>query len=59
MDAAESLCTVSADSILAREMLVKLQKKGSKNGAISFPELGKNFPAGKLVPSLGASAFKI
>ena len=55
---AESLGVVAANSILARELLERLQNTGL-DGVISFPEEWKDFHAGKLEHALGAESFNI
>ena len=47
------------ESVLARELLNRLQRDGSVEGIVSFPEVGTNFTAGKLFNVIGATPFKI
>ena len=59
MSGAEVKSVVDADSVLAREFVEKMQKDSQYNGIIGFPEVGKNFDHGVLVPAKGAQAFSI
>ena len=58
MSGAESNSTVAANSILAREMLDRLQTWGSK-GYITFPDAWVNFVAGNDGHAKGAKKFSI
>ena len=58
IEGAESLGTVPAKSILARELLDRFQEEG-KSGYIPFPEFSIDFQKGKLINAMGASSFKI
>ena len=56
---AEQLGVVSAESVLAREILDRMQKDGKLRGVISFPQFGSNFKNGNLRHALGARSWKI
>ena len=58
IEGAESLGTVPAKSILARELLDRFQEEG-KSGYIPFPEFSIDFHKGKLINAMGAGSFKI
>ena len=58
MSGAESNSTVAANSILAREMLDRLQSWGAK-GYITFPDTWVNFVAGNDGHAKGAKKFSI
>ena len=59
MNGAEVKSTVDADSVIARELVERMQKDGQTNGIVKFPDVGKNFDHGVLVPAKGAHAFSI
>ena len=56
---AETKATVEADSVVARELLERLQKEAEKDGIIRLPEFAKNFDHGLLVHAKGAQGFGI
>ena len=58
MAGAETYGYVSAESILAVEMLKRLQKEG-RDGVISFPGSWVDFNCGKLEHAMGALSFKM
>jgi hypothetical protein len=56
---AETKSTVAADSVVARELLERLQREGQKDGVIRFPEIANDFDHGLLVHAKGAQGFGI
>ena len=59
MAGTDSFGIVSAKSILALELMETFNNYAKKNGTVSFPDVGKDFPYGKLDHALGAPSFEI
>ena len=59
MSGAEVKSVVDADSVLAREFLIRCMKVAEKTGIIRFPDFAHDFDHGLLVHAKGAKGFSI